>query len=493
MCGVADTNEAPMTSMIETAASDNGNAQAELLAAFGRVLDERVGPEATFAAREVAGLALANTLCRADQEKNLRRRAEGFGTAAVVVDGKEYRRHETGRVVYHGLCGGLNVERYTYREVGVHNGRTIVPLELEAGLMERATPALAYALGEGHALADSRKLEKTAKSVHRVLPSRSTTERIAKALGAAMTEALPRIEPVVRAEERVPEVASAIVPGIDRTSTPMREPREDGTTAPRRARTRPYEREAPDPIDVNYRMSYVGTVSLVDAHGEALVTRRYGIGAHAEPETIVARMMADLRAAHAQRPDLLVGVVQDGAPEMWNLVRAGLAEESSVTAVGGAFEAIDRHHLLERLCDALLITKHTPAHRERKRHEWSDALDRDADAIEHIEAEIIALHQGHRGQTRKKLYEHRTYIENNKDRMRYANLIARGLPIGSGATEGACKSLVQVRAKGCGQRWLPNGLDAVLVLRGLEMSDRLPAAFRELACEYQAVVLKRAA
>jgi hypothetical protein len=204
-------------------------------------------------------------------------------------------------------------------------------------------------------------------------------------------------------------------------------------------------------------------------------------------------MMEDLRAAHAQRPDLLVGVVQDGAPEMWNLVRAGLAEEPSVAAVGGAFEVIDRHHLLERLCDALLITKHTPAHREKKRHEWSDALDRDAGAIDRIEEEIIALHNAHRGTTRTKLYAHRTYIENNKDRMRYAELLKRGLPIGSGVTEGACKSLVQVRAKGCGQRWLPNGLDAVLLLRGLEMSDRLPAAFRELAREYQAPVLRRAA
>lgn len=482
-----------MTSMIETAANDNGDAaQAKLMAAFRRALDEQLGTEGAFAAREAAGLELANALCRADQERELRRRAETFTSAFVVVNGTKYRRHERGQVVYHGLCGDLVVERYTYREVGVHNGPTVVPVELDAGLMERATPALGYALAEGHGLSDSREREQTMKAAHRVPPSRSTTERIAKRLGTAMMDALPRIEPVVRAEERVPEDAKAVVIGLDRTSTPMREPREDGTTAPRRARTRPYERKAPDPIDVNYRMSYVGTVSLVDANGDALVTRRYGIGAHAEPETIVARMMADLRAAHAQRPELLVGVVQDGSPEMWSLVRAGLAKEPSVAASGGAYEAIDRHHLIERLCDALLVTKHTPAYREKKRREWSEALDRDSGAIDDIEKEIVALHQSHRGAVRKKLYEHRRYIENNKDRMRYARLIARGLPIASGATEGACKSLVQVRAKGCGQRWLPNGLDAVLVLRGLEMSDRLPGAFRELAREYQAVVLKSA-
>ncbi len=480
--------------MIETAGNNNQDAApAELLAAFGKVLDEQLEPGASFAAREAAGLALANALCREDQARELRRRAEELSSAVILVGGKEYRRHESGRVAYHGICGRLVVERYTYREVGVHNGPTVVPLELDAGLMERATPALAYAVAEGHALSVSRLRDKTARAAHRVFPSRSTTERIAKALGGAMREALPRIEPLVRASERVPEGTAAIVVGLDRTSTPMREPREDGTTNPRRPRTKPYERKAPDAIDVNYRMSYAGTVSLVDTHGEALVTRRYGIGAHAAPKWIVARMMEDLRAAHAQRPDLLVGVVQDGAPEMWNLVRAGLAKEASVAAVGGAFEAIDRHHLLERLCDALLITKHTPAYREKKRHEWSDALDRDAGAIDRIEEEVIALHKAHRGTTRKKLYEHRTYIENNKDRMRYADMLKRGLPIGSGVTEGTCKSLVQVRAKGCGQRWLPNGLDAVLALRGLEMSGRLPSAFRELAREYQAPVLRRVA
>jgi hypothetical protein len=93
---------------------------------------------------------------------------------------------------------------------------------------------------------------------------------------------------------------------------------------------------------------------------------------------------------------------------------------------------------------------------------------------------------------RQKLYEHRTYIENNNDRMRYAKLVVRGLPVGSGVTEGACKSLVQIRAKGCGQRWLEDGLDTVLLLRGLFMSDRLPAAFRELARDRQYVVLSMA-
>ena len=72
--------------------------------------------------------------------------------------------------------------------------------------------------------------------------------------------------------------------------------------------------------------------------------------------------------------------------------------------------------------------------------------------------------------------------------MRYARLRIIGLPVGSGATEGACKSLVMTRAKRCGQRWHEDGIDAVLLLRGLLMSDRLPAAFDLLRRDYTATV-----
>jgi hypothetical protein len=37
--------------------------------------------------------------------------------------------------------------------------------------------------------------------------------------------------------------------------------------------------------------------------------------------------------------------------------------------------------------------------------------------------------------------------------------------IGSGIAEAACKSIVGTRAKRCGMRWTPEGLDALLPLR----------------------------
>ena len=61
-------------------------------------------------------------------------------------------------------------------------------------------------------------------------------------------------------------------------------------------------------------------------------------------------MMADLRQALRQAPALVVGVVQDGAPELWNLLGAAVLAEPLVTTY---YEAIDRYHLNERLGEVL--------------------------------------------------------------------------------------------------------------------------------------------
>ena len=128
-----------MTSMTSQAANDNHHdTEMKLREAFRRSVDERVGAGADFAAREAAGLELANNLCREDQLADLRLRSTMFIGDELSIEGKLYRRHSKkmphGR--YHGLCGTLMVPRALYREAGIRNGPTVVPLELDAGLVE---------------------------------------------------------------------------------------------------------------------------------------------------------------------------------------------------------------------------------------------------------------------------------------------------------------------------------------------------------------------
>jgi hypothetical protein len=475
-----------MTKMTLKASNDNHDVEAALHAAFRQAVTERVGPNADFAAREVAGLELANELCREDQQEELLRRSVMFMGDEVWIDGKRYKRHDKTKLRnghYHGLCGGLMVPCALFREADVRNGPTVVPLELDAGLMERMTPALANAVGHGYAWDPSRTTHEAMLVVHRVPPSRSTTERAAKRLGAAMEDAMDHIEPLIRVQETLPEGAVGISIGLDRTSVPMEEPASPDKKPSKR--TAPYIRAVPAPIEVNYRMAYVGTLSVFDRDGRALLTRRYGIAGDRDPEELVARLQVDLRHLHAQDPSLSVVALMDGAPEMWKLVRAGLRAETSVSTWD---EAIDWHHVTERFADAMRCAKLTKGWRDKQLAAWSKMLDEDDDAIDHIEQYIISLRDGACGDARVKLDDHVTFIANNKDRMRYATLRAKRFPVGSGVTEGACKSLVMIRAKACGQRWHDDGIDALLVLRGLLLSDRLPQAIILLRRDYTATV-----
>jgi hypothetical protein len=62
----------------------------------------------------------------------------------------------------------------------------------------------------------------------------------------------------------------------------------------------------------------------------------------------------------------------------------------------------------------------------------------------------------------------------------------RGLPIGSWVTEGACKSVVNVRAKRSGQRWSQRGLTAALHLRAMHESYRFDGSWSFFSRRYRA-------
>ena len=402
----------------------------------------------SFAAIENHALAAANEAVRIALEAELQTRADKL-PERLCVDGISYRQHQPGRVDYHSLCGPLSVQRATYRRMGERNGPTIVALELEAGLMQRATPALAFAVAQGHAKSPSRDVEQDLRAAHRRPPSRSTVERMGRVLGGKLKAALPRIEPEVRDGELVPAQARGLCLGLDRTTVPMAE--DEGES-----------------VRVHYRMAYVATVSLTDSDGRALTVRRYAAAAHEGPREIIERLMADVRHALSQRPTLRLAVIQDGAPELWNLMRDALKKEPAVKSWR---EAIDRYHLKERLAHILELIERDKAQRAVRLARWERSLDRNDRAIYRIKRTIEQywLQNGARNDA---LGAHLNYLDYSP-LMHYASLRKQGLPVGSGVTEGACKSLIAIRAKRSGQRWRPHGIDAVLAVRATLQSERL--------------------
>ena len=177
---------------------------------------------------------------------------------------------------------------------------------------------------------------------------------------------------------------------------------------------------------------------------------------------------------------------------MWNVTREGLSKLRDQDVITGWEEGIDRYHVLERLGSALEIIEPDADARSRKLHEWNDWLDLKDSAIDRIERELsdrcIELPET----ARNALMEHLVYIANNKDRMRYITLSTSGLPIGSGVTESAAKTVIGRRAKNSGQRWSEPGLRGALTLRAIHQSARLPRFWKHLSRRYTAVVAEAA-
>ena len=463
-----------MSAILQLVENDNHLASVESIAEALRVaIQGTCGDTSSFEERERAALSLTNEAIREVLEADLQKVAATLPKQVIVNDAL-YRQHQLGSAQYHSLVGPLHVRRWTYRHAGVRNGPTVVPLELEAGLVERATPALGYRIALGHAKGPLRGCHEDMLADHRRPPSRTTMERMAKRIAAQAKETILRIEDHLRETERIPEGTVAVTMGLDRTTIPMEEDRDpnEHPSSRRKKRSKPYIRGPRPPVDVKYRMGYVGTVAFVDQDGETLESRKYAVPATEGPTTVVRRVMADVRQALRQDPTVQLGLIQDGAAELWGLMWEALDREGLRNR---CYQLIDRYHVSERLAAVAQLIEPDTARRKELLSHWELDLDRHSNAIDRIHEAARRVWYDMKPGTpkQKKLLEHITYLF-PIDRFRYAPYVKRGLPIGSGVTEGACKSVIEARTKRSGQRWRPEGVSGVLTLRSIQESGRLP-------------------
>lgn len=99
-------------------------------------------------------------------------------------------------------------------------------------------------------------------------------------------------------------------------------------------------------------MIYCASLTLHDANGRALETLRYGCMPDDDPKAVTAAMLSDVAALRKRRPELLVGVICDGAREMWNLLDGAVAPAEREGAVR---RLVELWHLLGYVGKALRV------------------------------------------------------------------------------------------------------------------------------------------
>jgi hypothetical protein len=380
----------------------------------------------------------------------------------VLIRGKPHTRVGRHEGSYQTKAGAVTVERSLYREDGKRNGPTVDAVSLRAGTvgagwLPDAAKAMAFLLQQG----TSREAEKTAQQMGRLPYSRSSFEDVGHAVGALYEVLHAEIEDALIKKYSVPKDAKSVSVGLDRVSVPMEEPK-------KRPRGRPRKDAPKNPVNRNFRMAYVGTVTLNDQKGEALHTIRYGRMPQGDAAGLCEGMGADVASLLAKRPDLKVQLLADGAAEMRNLMIAEVNEEKLGRQV---YELVDFGHLLEKLAAAASVIFGGASREVLAR--WKLRLLNTHGAVWQIQTELLESGQEYEQVGEKQpVHEAITYLENNGERMNYAEAREQGLPIGSGNTEATCKSLFEIRFKRCGSRWKePTGAH-VVHLRALALSDR---------------------
>lgn len=447
-----------------------------------QAIREHLGPDSTFEQRQDLAAAVTGDglWFRSDRELH----AAVTTALDVEVEGRRYHRLEqASSATYHGRWGSHHVEEALYREVGVHNGPTIKPIELRFGIIEHMTPDMARLVGELSAEHSSRAVARTLRATGFVSPSRAFLAKRTTAMATEIADEIEVCEQAAREAELLPMDVGSVSCGLDRMAVRMSE-LADGEPSPA-TRTEPYIRTPPPEKEHHYRMAWVGSTSIYDKQGNELHTWRYAAEASADPAFIAGRVAKDVAWIAAAHRGVPIHCVQDGALELRALPDAltGVLPADTIPVV-----LVDLEHLMGYLDDVV-----DACHPDGDVHDWKGwyrgRLLQDDAAIDQIWRKLRGLGNtlsGRGTKARNAVAAALSYIRRRKAKMRYATHYAANLPIGSGATESTCWQMQQ-RVKLAGQSW-EAGLRGVLAMRGLALSDRWLAAWQPYAAKHRQAV-----
>ena len=386
---------------------------------------------------------------------------------SVEIGERRYHRVLDSTETYTTAVGAVKVRRTLYR---CGRERAVVPMELRAGMVEgHWTPLAARQASCVVAQMTPKEGETLLRELGNMAPSKSSLDRLPKALSARWEANREPFESTLRDVSVVPDEAVTVAVSLDGVMVPMK----DGCRANKRERSRAAGRRTNGPA--GYREASCATLSFYDAEGERLDTLSMGRMPEPKKATLKTMLSAELDAVLGKRPDLHIVTVADGARDNWRYLDA-LAPEA--TAV------VDFYHATEHLKAALDARYgENNATGRAQFHKLRHVLRDDADGVEKV---IRALdYQRKKFPRRTRIGEVLRYFLHNRHRMRYAHTQTRHLPIGSGIVEAACKTLVTQRLKRSGMRWRHAGGQAILTLRALMQSSRFDQAWASLSNTYR--------
>jgi hypothetical protein len=330
---------------------------------------------------------------------------------------------------YQTPYGVATLARHVYQSP--EGGPTYCPLDRNARIVVTSTPRFAKILSHKYAEFSSPRAQVDLQENHRRAVSRCLIQDVADAVAAAV---LAKEEDWSYALPKFEEPPSTVTISLDGTGLHLCE---DG-----------------------WRETMVGTLAFYDGEGERLHT----IDLAATPEYGKAKFLGHLeeeisRAKERYPAAHYVGIA-DGAKGNWEFL--GRHTEVQVTDFWHAAEYLGQ-------AAAVLYRGH-PQTRKAWLDEACHRLKHEVGGADWVLKRLRSLARERPwAKEDEDVQRAITYFANQSGagRMDYAARVEANEPIGSGATEAACKVIVKQRLCGSGMKWTVEGAAVVLSLRAL--------------------------
>ena len=332
---------------------------------------------------------------------------------------------------YQTPYGSVEVARHVYQRS--EGGKTFCPLEREARIVVTSTPRFAKMVAHKFANGASPTVQRDLLENHGRDCARSTLQDLAEAVGSL---AQAKEESWQYETPKLEKPVASVAIGMDGACMLLCE---DG-----------------------YREAMTGTLTLYDRQGE----RQHTIYLAATPEygkaTFYERMDREIAHLKELYPQATYVGLADGAQANWDYL------ERHTTV-----QVLDFYHAAEYVAQAAWAAYPQDA---AQRELWTESrchdLKHQPRAATRLLKELEALRSPPLSRTiRQDLEQAITYFRNHQHQMHYARYRAQGLPIGSGVTEAACKTLVKQRLCCSGMKWVERGARLVLSLRALVLTN----------------------
>lgn len=352
---------------------------------------------------------------------------------------------------YQTPYGSVQIQRYVYQTS--KGGKIYCPLEYNARIIRGATPKFAKQISHKYSNMNAPSVCQDLEENHHRKIAHSYLQDVSDWVGSI---AASKEENWEYQTPQLKEEITTIVISLDGAYVLMREE--------------------------GYREAMVGNISLYDVAGERQHTVYIGEAPEYGKGTFFQRFEKEIENIKKQYPDALYLGIADGAKNNWSFLEQHTNRQ-----------LLDFFHVTEYLANVSYAAYPGKADKA-KRTLWLNGcckqLKHDVGAVERLitEMEKFTQKKSLTKTIRENLASALTYFINHRHMMNYPAHIEKDLPIGSGVTEAACKTLVKQRLCGSGMRWKNKGAKVILSLRAIVQSKGRWQQFWEKIDQYGAQV-----